>query len=133
MLGVSENQKYHEKIPINTYGAPLICNPLKDQVFDIEGYCFEHLNSFKFGDCFDGGDKIDVLIGSDFYWEVFTRKVARGEKRLVGFETKVGWVLNGVVGKRKNETHFIFHTHVLKIANEHSLKNLDKNVKNFGT
>ena len=36
MLCVSENQKYHEKIPTNIYAAPLICNPLKDQVFDIE-------------------------------------------------------------------------------------------------
>ena len=38
MSGVSENQKYREKIPINAYAVPLICNPLKDQVFDIEGH-----------------------------------------------------------------------------------------------
>ena len=55
MSGVSENQKYREKIPINAYAAPLICNPLKDQVFDIEGHCFEHLKGFKLGGCFDGG------------------------------------------------------------------------------
>ena len=73
------------------------------------------------------------MIGSDFYWEVFTRKVARGENGLVGLETEVGWVLSGVVCKRENETHtnFISHTHVLKIANERSLINLDKNVKKF--
>ena len=34
--GVSRNQKYSEKIPINTYAIPLICNPLKDDVFDVE-------------------------------------------------------------------------------------------------
>ena len=34
------------------------CNPLKDQVFDIEGHCFEHLKGFKFGDCFDGGTRL---------------------------------------------------------------------------
>ena len=34
--GVSRNQKYSEKIPINAYAIPLICNPLKDDVFDVE-------------------------------------------------------------------------------------------------
>ena len=79
------------------------------------------------------GDEIDVLIGGDFYWKVFTGKVARGENGPIGLETKVGWVLSRVVGERKNETHtnFISHTHVLKIANARSLKNLDKNVKKF--
>ena len=46
MSGISENQKYREKIPINAYAVPLICNPLKDQVFDIEGNCFKHLKGF---------------------------------------------------------------------------------------
>ena len=50
---VLENQKYHEKILINTYAVPLICNPLK--VFDIKGYCFGHLKGSEFVDCFDGG------------------------------------------------------------------------------
>ena len=80
-----------------------------------------------------GGDEIDVLIGSDFYWEVFTGKVARGENGPIGLEMKVAWVLSGVVGERKNETHtnFISYTHVLKIANGRSLKNLDENVENI--
>ena len=43
MPGVSKNQKYCKEIPINAYAVPLICNPLKNQVFDIEGHCFEHL------------------------------------------------------------------------------------------
>ena len=60
--------------------------------------------------------------------------MARGENGPVGLEMIVGWVLSGVVGERKNETYTIFisHTHVLKIANERSLKNLDENVKKFG-
>ena len=119
--GVSENQKYREKILINACAVPLICNPLKNQVFDTEGHCFEYLKGFKFGDCLDRVDEIVVLIGSDFYWEVFTGK-AREENGPDGLETKVDWVLSGVVGERKNETHtnFISHIHVLKIANERS-------------
>ena len=103
----------------------MICHPLKDQVFDIKGHCFEHLKGFEFGDCLDGGDKIDILIGSKFYLKVFTRKVAGGKNGTVGLETKGGWVLSGVVGEMKNETHtnFISYKHVLKIANEHPLKN----------
>ena len=40
--------------------------------------------------------------------------------------------MTGVVRERKKEIHvFISHTHVLKIANECYLKNLDENVKKF--
>ena len=134
MSGVSENQKYREKIPINAYAVPLICNPLKDQVFDIEGHCFEHLKGFKYGDYFDGRDETDALIGSGFYWEDVTGRAARGENGPVDLETKVGWVLSRVVRGGKIETHanLISHTHIVKIPNERSLKNLDENVKEFG-
>ena len=109
----------------------MICNPLKDQVFDIKGLCFEQLKGFEFGDCFDEGDEIGVLIGIDFYWEVFNGKVVRGENGLFGLETKVRWVLSGMEDKLKNEIHTNFnsYTHVIKTANEHSFKNLFENVK----
>ena len=48
----------NEKIPINAYSVPLICHPLKDQVFDIKGFCFEHLKGFEFGDCLDGRKRL---------------------------------------------------------------------------
>ena len=55
-----------------------------------------------------------------------------GENGPVGFGTKVGQILTGVVRERKKEIHvFISQTHVLKIANERYLKNSDENVKNF--
>ena len=60
MSGVSENRKYLRKILINVYAVPLNWNPLKGQVCDTEGLYFEHLKGFKFGDCFKGGDEIDV-------------------------------------------------------------------------
>ena len=47
MSGVSENKKYREEFPINANAVPLICNLLKDKIFDIEGHCFEHLKGFK--------------------------------------------------------------------------------------
>ena len=60
-------------------------------------------------------------------------EVTRGENGPVDLEAKVGLVLSGVVDERKNEIHtnLISQTHVLKIANEHSLKNFDEIVKTF--
>ena len=91
MSGVSENQKYRKK---NAYAVPLICNPLKDQVFDIERHCFEHLKGFKFVIALmGGGHGTEVLIARRVYWEVFTggrTGMAKGENGPVGFGTKVG-------------------------------------------
>ena len=41
--------------------------------------------------------------------------MARGENGPGGWKAKVGWVLSGVVGERKNETHTNFentHKHI---------------------
>ena len=64
------------------------------------------------------GVETDVLIGSDFYREVFIGNVARGENRPADLETKVCRVLSRAVDKIKNKTHtnFISHTYVLKIT-----------------
>ena len=74
------------------------------------------------------------MIGSGFYWEDVTGQAARGENGPVGLETKVGWVLSRVVRGGKIETHanLISHTHIVKIPNKRSLKNLDENAKEFG-
>ena len=51
-----------------------------------------------FADTEDPGNKIDLLIGSDFYWSLVTGNVkALGKSSLVAIETKLGWVFSGPV------------------------------------
>ena len=43
----------------------------------------------------DNYDNIDVLIGSDYYWDIITGGVACGDDKLVAFSSKFGWLLSG--------------------------------------
>ena len=45
----------------------------------------------------DSQDNIDVLIGSDYYWDIITGGGggACGDDKLVAFSSKFGWLLSG--------------------------------------
>ena len=38
---------------------------------------------------------VDILIGSDYYWELVTGRVSRGSSGPTAIHTKLGWVLSG--------------------------------------
>ena len=38
---------------------------------------------------------IDILIGSDYYWQLVTGSICRGTSGPVAVHTKLGWVLSG--------------------------------------
>ena len=40
---------------------------------------------------------IRMLIGSDFYWQLTTREIIRGQTGPIAINTKLGWVLSGPV------------------------------------
>lgn len=67
MSGVSQNQNIYEKIKLTAYSVPSTCMLLKDQIFHIKEHCFEYLIDFGFANYSEGGDKIDCLVGGDFY------------------------------------------------------------------
>ncbi|KAL1468557.1 hypothetical protein MTO96_025326 [Rhipicephalus appendiculatus] len=45
----------------------------------------------------NGNDNIDLLIGSDYYWQVATGRIRRLSNRLTAIETLFGWTLQGPV------------------------------------
>ena len=62
---------------------------------------------------------IDILIGSDQYWQLVTGEVVKGKSGPTAMNTKLGWVLSGPVESStvKNEpVTNIACTHVLKCA-----------------
>ena len=59
---------------------------------------------------------IDILIGSDQYWELVTGKICRGCAGPDAIETEIGWVSSGSVPTAGTAQHSILtRTHVLKI------------------
>ena len=56
---------------------------------------------------------MDILIGSDHYWDFVTGKLRRPANGPVAIETKLGWVLSGPVGTtgQSDESHsLVVHT-----------------------
>ena len=69
-------------------------------------------------DSADVGDtlKINLLIGSDVWWSLGTGKVIRGRSRPLAIQTKVGWVLSGLVDQSQMSVNLTFTTtHSLRI------------------
>ena len=90
--------KSGQSIELNLLTVPLICESVSCQPVSICQTNFEHLKGIDLADSSDGHThmKIDVLIGSDLYWELVTGQVRRGSAGPVAIHTKLGWVLSGV-------------------------------------
>ena len=60
--------------------VPMICNPLTTQPFDHSSGKHDHLIGLKLADSADASDmlEVDVLIGSNYYWNLVTGRVIRG-------------------------------------------------------
>ena len=54
----------------------------------------------------DNQDNIDVFIGSDYYWDIITGEVARGDDKLVAVSSKFGWVVSGPTKGDSGIAHF---------------------------
>ena len=71
---------------------PTICSPLPSRV-DANNY--PHLHGLKLADYSDSEDSIDVLIGSDYYWDFVTSEIVRGDFGPTAVNSKFGWLLSG--------------------------------------
>ena len=82
-----------EIFPISALNFPVICTPLEAK-FDISDY--PHLQDLDLADCAsEDRQSIDVLIGSDHYWDFITGEVIRGETGPLAIASKFGWILSG--------------------------------------
>ena len=80
---------------------------------------------------------IDLLIGSDYYWDLVTGKVRTGRPgEPVAVETVFGWILNGPVANKSVDSSInlnISESHVLFVnsAVPHNFNDLDNKLSSF--
>ena len=86
-------------VDITALAFPTICSPLNVQV-EIDHY--SHLQGIDLADNFisdnnnlTSDDTIDVLIGSDYYWDVVTGDIIRGNGGPVAIHSRFGWLVSG--------------------------------------
>jgi hypothetical protein len=86
----SNNDVYVE---ISALNFPVICSPLPKRV-EISKY--PHLQDLELADRSEiGQDSIDILIGSDHYWDFVTGESIRGEFGPIAINSTFGWLLSG--------------------------------------
>ena len=80
----------------------MICSSLPSKV-DVTKY--SHLDNLEFADDFDvtSNDTIDIVIGSDYYWNVVNGEAVRGESGPTAVNSKLGWLLSGPVGGNSSD------------------------------
>ena len=86
----------NDETQISVLNFPVICSPLPASV-DILDY--PHTRELDLADFFEGQgsqhDTIDVLIGSDYYWNIVTGETTRGDSGLVAINSVFRWMLSG--------------------------------------
>ena len=116
--------------------VPYICEPLSMQPISLYTEIYSHLSCLELGDASDGSEpmEVDLLIGSDYYWQLITGEIRRGEDGPVALNTRFGWVLSGptAAANREMSTVNLITTHTLQVdAEPDSLKKLDDCLHSF--
>ena len=81
---------------LSLYVVPTICEPLVSQPITA---CVQQSKAFSGLDLADHSDgngslQVDMLIGSDYYWDIVTGSICKIEGGPTAVHTKLGWVLS---------------------------------------
>ena len=94
----------NEYLEIQALNFPVICSPLPKSV-DINNY--PYLQDLELADRSESQGSIDILIGSDHYWDFVTGESIRGESGPTAVKSKFGWLLSGPTHSSSYETKVV--------------------------
>ena len=82
---------------LSLYVIPTICEPLVGQPITACVNQYPHLLGLELADSLspESSMPVDLLIGSDYYWQLVTGNIQRGANGPIAVHTKLGWVLSG--------------------------------------
>ena len=80
--------------------VPHICSQISGQTIELAQAMHEHLIDLPLADSTNRNSElaIDILVGGDLYWKLFSGILRRGLRGPFAEETSLGWVLSGYVG-----------------------------------
>ena len=85
-----------ETLFLKTVVVEKICRPLHGQAVDVAKGMYAHLYGLPLADeTANGFVEIEMLIGLDYYWDIITGVVVRGQEGPVAMESKFGYILSG--------------------------------------
>ena len=84
---------------LDLFIVPHICDLLTTQTVSTCSKMYSHLVQLDLADISEEETlEVDMLIGSDFYWEFVTGEIFRGQSGPVAVRTTLGWVLSDQLG-----------------------------------
>ena len=125
---------------LSAYVVPLICSSISNQNTRFAQQSYEHLSGLNLADSANDGEEfdLDILIGSDYYWQMVTGRLIHGSSDSpTAMHTVVGWVLSGPVKGAPPDLRSsinIASTHVLRCSTQHSNPSeaaIESNLKRF--
>ena len=114
--------KGYPSMIVSLFVVPMICEPLIGQPIDVCSNQNPHFNGLELADWVDQGSRleVDILIGSDYYWDFVTGPVSKSTCGPTAIHTKLGWVVSGPItatsGSNLCSTNLV--THVLRVDGE---------------
>ena len=118
-VSVGLRVKYGQVKVLTLFSVPRICDPLMPHPLADTKEMYPHLSGLELAD--DPGDaqelQVDILIGSDYYWQFITGQLQRGTSGPVAIQTCLGCVLSGPVSTpgHVNAPHSLM-THSLQVT-----------------
>ena len=104
---------------LSLFAVLLICEPLSSQPVNLCQNIFDHIMNLDLDDPVDSRSQseVDILIGSDQYWDLATGKSRWGPDGPVALETGLGWMLSRhIPTSGTTQCSFLTTTHVFKIG-----------------
>ena len=134
-LGLVMKDGTTNQLTLLNFAVPTICQPIACQPVSFCQRDFSHLTGIELADSSDGREsmKVDLLIGSDQYWNLVTGETRRGSSGPVAISTRLGWVLSGPTASSPPEaSSACLMTHTLRVDGQpqDSLM-LDERLKSF--
>ena len=93
-MALNLKTKTNDLVGISALNYPVICSPLPAKV-NIREY--PHLHGLQMADSSKDDQPIDLLIGSDYYWDFVEADAIRGQSGPTAIDSKFGWLLSGPI------------------------------------
>ena len=121
---------------LSLFTVQTICEPLATQPVNASAEAHCQLASLDLADCSDGeaSMEVDMLVGSDYYWDLVTGDVCRGTSGPTAIHTKLGWVLSGPTQATEQGQPAVnlLATHTLRVNTQQSdTTSLDDRLRSF--
>ena len=86
----------------------------------------------KLADNGDNKGEVDMLIGADMYWKVVNGNMNNNNSGLIAISSMFGWLINGPVTSKPEESSINYITHMMSIQPESNEdKILAEKISNF--